>query len=430
MSRRLSGGSERARPDRSFRLVRLATLVAFVVGAGGAQAQKAPLPPISPNSTVRVLFSFFSEATSKQPISLIKATTGLFYGTTVGGEGDAGSVFSISEDGTFATLHFFRGSDGDLPYGQLFEGDDGSLYGTTIFGGATDQGTVFRITPDALFTILHHFGSDPSDGTHPWGGVVQGTDGNFYGTTFDGGLNAVGTIYRMTPEGEVTILYNFSPSGGYPNGQTLTLGADGFLYGGTIGVLTLHLYGTIFRISIDGEFKLLYSFPAPSPFDTTSGYGPVAPLVQASDGDFYGTTQFGSGPDAAGTVFRMTPNGKVRYLHSFHCPTREGCERICEPGCYPTNALVEAPDGFFYSTISGCKDGQDCVYRINRSGEYADLYDFTSQEAMSAGNLIPGDGAVRYYSFAQGGGTIQHRSDGDVFSINLELLSRDHGQGW
>ena len=167
MSRRPNGGRARARTYSAFRSVRLATLIAFVVGLRVAQAQ--PSPPISPNSTVRILFSFFSKSTSKQPISLIKATTGLFYGTTVGGEGDGGSVFSISEDGTFETLHFFYGSDGDLPYGQLFEGDDGSLYGTTIFGGATDQGTVFRITPDALFTILHHFGSDPSDGTHPWG---------------------------------------------------------------------------------------------------------------------------------------------------------------------------------------------------------------------------------------------------------------------
>ena len=97
-------------------------------------------------------------------------------------------------------------------------------------------------------------------------------------------------------------------------------------------------------------------------------------------------------------------------------------EGFASPVPIRPNALVEAPDGFFYSTISGCKQGQDCVYRINRSGEFIDIYDFTSQEAMSAGNLIPGNDGVLYYSFAQGGGAIPHRSDGDVFSINLELL--------
>jgi len=123
----------------------------------------------------------------------------------------------------------------------------------------------------------------------------------------------------------------------------------------------------------------------------------------------------------------------VTFLHSFRQTPKGGCQqKVCDDGGnFPTNSLVEAPDGFLYSTISGCKDGGDCVYRISLSGEFTtDIYDFTSQEAMSAGRLIPGDGYGLYYSFAQGGGMIQHRSDGDVFSINLRQLSKDLGQGW
>ena len=422
-------GTTRARLGHAFRLASWVCLIVLVLSSGLAAQVQSPVP----NSPVTVLFSFFSESTSKQPISMIKAKNGIFYGTTIGVEIDLGTVFSVSGDGAFATLHSFHGADGDYPYGQLVEADDGNLYGTTIYGGPTSNGVAFRLTPQGVFTILHNFGSSPLDGTHPWGGVVQGKDGNFYGTTFDGGSNGVGTVYRMTPEGEVTIVHDFAAGEGYPNGQTLTRGRNGFLYGETAGILQLNVYGTIFRISTHGKFEVLYRFPAPNPSDSSSGYGPVAPLIQASDGNFYGTTQFGSGVNAAGTVFRMTPRGNVTFLHSFRQTPKGGCQqKVCDDGGnFPTNSLVEAPDGFLYSTISGCKDGGDCVYRISLSGEFTtDIYDFTSQEAMSAGRLIPGDGYGLYYSFAQGGGMIQHRSDGDVFSINLRQLSKDLGQGW
>jgi uncharacterized repeat protein (TIGR03803 family) len=374
------------------------------------------------------LYSFISWVSSKQPISLIKAKDGRFYGTTIGdNEADLGSIFSLSPDGTFTTLYFFSldGVTGDFPYGQLVEGTDGNIYGTTIYGGVTYQGVAFRITPDGALTVLRNFGSDPSDGTHPWGGLVQGQDGNFYGTTHDGGANGAGTVFRMTPEGQVTILHNFElnqiPTGGaHPNAQTLTWGRDGLLYGVTFyNPDSVDDYGTVFRISTAGEFEVVYRF------QPTSGYGPVAYLIQARDGNFYGTTQLGgTGDHPAGTVFQMTPDGTASFLHEFHLPPRESF-RISpggdDPGIFPTNALVEAEDGVFYSTISGCtEEGQDCIYRITRSGEFSDVYDFTSQEAMSAGRLILGDDDL-YYSFAQGGGMFKNISDADLFRVRLAL---------
>jgi uncharacterized repeat protein (TIGR03803 family) len=414
MKIRLHVGEGRVHLNCPFRLVSLIIFgLAFVQIA---QAQTSP---------VEVLYSFISWVSSKQPINLIKAKDGRFYGTTIGdNKTDLGSIFSLSHDGTFTTLYFFSldGVTGDFPYGQLVEGTDGNIYGTTIYGGVTYQGVAFRITPDGALTVLHNFGSDLSDGTYPWGGLVQGQDGNFYGTTHDGGANGAGTVFRMTPEGGVTILHNFElnqipTEGARPNGQTLTWGRDGLLYGVTfLNPDSVDDYGTVFRISTDGEFEVLYRF------QPTSGYGPVAYLIQARDSNFYGTTQLGgTGDRPAGTVFQMAPDGTVSFLHEFHLPPRESF-RISpggdDPGIYPTNALVEAEDGVFYSTISGCTEGQDCIYRITRSGEFSDVYDFTSQEAMSAGRLILGDDGL-YYSFAQGGGMLQHISDGDLFRVRL-----------
>ena len=108
--------------------VSLVWLTIALVFGPAAQAQNP-----APNSPVTVLFSFFAESTSNQPISMIKARSGIFYGTTIGGEGNTGSVFSITEDGSFTTLHFFEGADGDFPYGRLVEGNDSNFYGTTIW---------------------------------------------------------------------------------------------------------------------------------------------------------------------------------------------------------------------------------------------------------------------------------------------------------
>jgi uncharacterized repeat protein (TIGR03803 family) len=254
---------------------------------------------------------------------LVQGTDGKFYGTTQdggtnncdGGLG-CGTVFSITADGTLATLHRFDGTDGDFPTGTMVQGGDGKFYGTTVDGGAYSNGTVFSITADGALTTLHSF--DHNDGSGPYGGMVQGTDGKFYGTTDQGGANNGGTVFKITPSGSLTTLLNFD---GFKDGQDpdggLIQGTNGELYGTTPNGGKLD-GGTVF--SVTGSTTLA----ALSSFDGTDGSGPHAGLVQGTDGNFYGTTEYGGdGGGSDGTVFKITPTGVLTSLYSFcslpHC---------------------------------------------------------------------------------------------------------------
>jgi uncharacterized repeat protein (TIGR03803 family) len=212
-------------------------------------------------------------------------------------------IFKITPTGTFTMLH----SGGAFAAG-LTPGNDGNFYGTS-WGG---YGWVFKMTPSGMLTTLFSFGPLPS-GRYP-GGLVQAFDGNFYGTTAEGGTNGGGTLFRITPGGALITLYNFCSQSGCADGAgpgPLIQGADGNLYGisevGGTGPCS-EWCGTIFKITTNGTLTTLHSF------DLTDGGGPRG-LVQASDGNFYGTTYSGglsnSNCDSGtcGTVFKMTPTG-------------------------------------------------------------------------------------------------------------------------
>jgi uncharacterized repeat protein (TIGR03803 family) len=190
------------------------------------------------------------------------------------------------------------------------QGSDGNLYGTTYSGGTNGNygyGTVFRISPSGSYTSLYSFGSYPSDGTGPYAGLVQGSDGNLYGTTSGGGTHGEGTVFRISPSGSYASLYSFGsyPYDGYgPNG--LVQGSDGNLYGTTgVGGTTTNYCprgcGTVFRINPSGTYTTLYWFGSSS----INGLNPLAVLVQGSDGNFFGTTH-GGGTTGFGTVFKLT----------------------------------------------------------------------------------------------------------------------------
>ena len=194
------------------------------------------------------------------------------------------------------------------------QGSDGSFYGTTEYGGTytnqygQGQGTVFKISLNGALTSLHSFGSVqdtigvPLDGANPSAALVQGSDGSFYGTTENGGTYYSGTVFKISATGALTSLYSFSDGGGIiPSG--LVQGSDGSFYGtteynfwGRGGVGN----GTVFKISPTGAYASLYSFTGGN-----DGGNPAAGLAQGSDGNFYGTTEYG-GVSGAGTVFRLT----------------------------------------------------------------------------------------------------------------------------
>jgi uncharacterized repeat protein (TIGR03803 family) len=165
---------------------------------------------------------------------LVQGTDGNLYGTTTGYYGGNGSVFKITTSGKFTTLYNFDGTHGAGPYATLVQGSDGNFYGTTGAGGSSNAGVVFKITPNGTLTVLHNM-NGTSDGTSPWAGLVQATDGNFYGVNTAAGTTNNGTIFKISPTGSFSVLYNFDGTTGSEPSVTLFQHTNGILYGVTYG---------------------------------------------------------------------------------------------------------------------------------------------------------------------------------------------------
>lgn len=226
---------------------------------------------------------------------------GNFYGVAPGGYvGDYGEFYKVTTTGGAITPHPFNYTDGAVPSLPI-QGTDGNFYGTTQSGGdpTCKCGVVYKVTTGGVFKVLHAFKGYPSDGYRPTGMLVQGYDGNFYGTTYQGGASNIGAIFKITPTGTMTLIHSFGSITG--DGKLplagMSLGTDGNLYGtGSQGGKTNT--GAIFKITTAGVYSLLYNFCS-----TTSckdGMGPATPLLQHTDGKFYGTT---NGNSLGGSVF-------------------------------------------------------------------------------------------------------------------------------
>jgi uncharacterized repeat protein (TIGR03803 family) len=318
---------------------------------------------ITPSGTLTKLYSFCSQSNCPDgigPNGLVQATDGDFYGTTGGGGANVyyGTVFKITSHGTFTTLYSFDGADGEFPYGELIQASNGKLYGMTGQGGAHNNGTVYSISTGGRLTTLHSFdGSPAGDGFFSTPGLVQADNGDFYGTTQGGGVNACppysgcGTVFRIIPRGKFTTLHSFDNTDGAEPVGAMIQGTDGKFYGTTEMGGAQHV-GTVFKITSNGTLTTLYVFGL-------GGHGnwPTAGLIQATDGNFYGTTLEGGAKDACkppkdcGTVFKIDKRGKLITLHSFHR----------KDGSYPLAALTESTDGNFYgTTTTGGANGNDC----------------------------------------------------------------------
>jgi uncharacterized repeat protein (TIGR03803 family) len=229
-----------------------------------------------------------------------------------------GTIFSITADGNLTTVYNFCSqgggncTDGANPLAGLIQGNDGTFYGTTLVGGTNDDGTVFNVTASGKLTTLHSFNS--TDGAFPHAGLVQGTDGKFYGTTYMGGTNGYGyygTVFSITVAGTLTMPYSFSGKDGQWPVAGLVQGTDGTFYGTTL-VGGVYGNGTVFSITPSGKLTTLSSFCHYRP----CGAGPHATLVLSSDGNLYGTT-YGGGASDDGTVYEITPTRRLKMVHSF-----------------------------------------------------------------------------------------------------------------
>ncbi|HXM23164.1 MAG TPA: choice-of-anchor tandem repeat GloVer-containing protein [Terriglobales bacterium] len=280
---------------------------------------------------------------------LIQATDGNFYGTTwQGGTNSAGAVFKTTAGGDVTLLYSFCSqtncADGDDPFGPLVQAANGNFYGTTFDGGSQGYGTVYEITAAGTLTMLRSFRY--ADGAGPVAGLIQAKNGNFYGTTLYGGAKGGGTVFEITAGGKLTTLYSFCSRTHCADGANPYLGlvqaANGSFYG-TTWQGGAHGRGTVFEITAGGKLTTLYSFCSQT--HCTDGASPYAGVIQAADGNFYGTTSKG-GASNWGTVYAITPGGKLTTLHSF-C-----AQKNCTDGADPVGGLIQAKDGNFYGTTA------------------------------------------------------------------------------
>jgi uncharacterized repeat protein (TIGR03803 family) len=216
-------------------------------------------------------------------------------------------------------LYSFSGPDGAYPRAALIQATDGGLYGTSAYGGAHNRGTILKITTIGTLTSLYSFCSQTgcTDGLYPAASLVQATDGSFYGTTYaGGGISLGGTVFRIDPASTFTTLDSFCGYTGCVGGSTpvapLIKGSDGDLYGANFWGPGQG-WGTLFKITPNGELTTLYGFCAKNR-SCLEGANPDG-LIQAIDGDFYGTTLIGG--LGTGTIFKMTPSGTLTTLHRF-----------------------------------------------------------------------------------------------------------------
>jgi len=388
---------------------------------------------------------------------LVRGADGNLYGTTLyGGTNTAcyatscGTIFKITLSGMLTTLYYFCAlgypacTDGEWPLG-LIQATNEDFYGTTALGGANQCqlngytngcGTVFKMTPSGTLTRLYSFCAQSGcpDGQSP-AGLIQGTDGNFYGTTELGGASqcpsggGCGTVFKMTPGGTLTTLHTFDGSDGSGPQAALVQGTDGNFYGTTSGGgANLALGdggGTVFKITPGGTLTTLYSFCAQS--GCADGCLPEAGLIQATNGDFYGTTANGGANTSCnggcGTVFNMTPSGTLMTLYSF-C-----AQGGCADGENPNGGLVQAANGDFYGTTFD--GGVNCplacggtAFKITPSGTLTTLHGFCAQDAPSCtdgdnpdAGLAQATSGYLYGTTADGG----IGGNGTIFSLSVGL---------
>jgi len=358
--------------------------------------------------------------------ALVQGRDGDLYGTTIaGGTGaycslgpnQCGTVFKITPEGALTTLYNFCSqtscADGGNPTAGLVLSTDGNFYGVTTTGGtgvgcyaAGKCGTAFKITPSGALTTLYNWCSQPrcTDGFYGSaenpGTFVQAIDGNFYGANGSGGAPSSGTAFKLTPSGALTTLYTFCAQSGCADGATpsgLIQATNGNFYG-TTNTGGAYGGGTVFKIKPGGTLATLYNFCSQT--NCTDGGTPNAPLIQATDGNFYGSTTYGGAnvnsascvaqSSFCGTVFEITASGTLTTLYNFCSQTN------CTDGSSPQLGLVQATDGSFYGgTYHGspntCFFGMSCgtVFKMTPGGMLTTLHSFDSTDGEFPVGLVP-----------------------------------------
>ncbi|PSR54837.1 hypothetical protein AHMF7605_15665 [Adhaeribacter arboris] len=436
----------------------------------GGSSGNGTIFKITQTGTYTVLHDLDYTADGAHPYgSLIKGTDNNFYGMTgTGGANNYGTIFRITPTGTYTVLrHLNSSADGAYPQGDLVLGGDGNFYGMTLTGGIYGYGTIFRITPAGTYTVRRHLDYSTDGGYPNRNNLIKAADGNFYGMIYQGGTFGYGTIFKMTPGGTFTVLKNldYTTQGSYPKGS-LTQQPDGNFYGmmqsgGSVG------YGTVFKMTPGGTYTVLKNLD-----ETVTGGNPQGSLVRNStDGNFYGMTSFGgSDGSGLGTIFKITPGGTLSVLVKFP-ETGQGIQPVASvvqaadgnfygmtglggindygtvfkfctgtfstiksldattTGSNPQGSLVQAPDGNFYGTSQvGGTYGYGTIFKISPGGTLTVLWnlDYTNDGAYPSASLVRGTDGNLYGTASYGGtngyGTIfKITTSGSVFTVLRHL---------
>jgi uncharacterized repeat protein (TIGR03803 family) len=325
------------------------------------------------------------------------------------------STPALAQDATLTVLASFNGTNGSIPWASVVLASDGNFYGTTYAGGASGHfdldnqsaGTVFRVTPDGVLTCLASFVG--TNGSHPRGALIEGADGNLYGTTQEGGAcpdygpypfssdnssPGLGTVFRITKDGMFTTVLSFWGTNGSMPATALVKAPDGTMYGTTRNGGDYDT-GTIFNITTNGNLTLVYSF---GPLDYS---GPMSPLILASDGILYGNMTYGlNGPPwLQDVVFRMNPPGNLSPIASL-----TDANRLSKLG-----GLCESRDGSFYGVSeTGGAFSHGAVWRVTKDGGQATVSSFPDSGNIPFGGVIEG-------------------TDGNVYGIRNDLDTNQMG---
>ena len=360
--------------------------------------------------TFTVLHAFKNGSDDQQPLQgLVRGHHGKFYGTTGGpsfppSPTNGGTVFRLNADGALKTLVRFKGSNGANPGGGhlLRDEEEGNFYGLTGNGGTlpdgtAGSGTVYRVSPRGELKEFYVF-TGGADGSGPAGTLLRDRRGNLYGTTIQGGTAAsLGTVFKLNREGRETVLHAFT-GGGFGNpGSDGSAPIGGLVRdedGNMFGVTTLGGvgYGTVFEISRSGEYKVVYSFKG-----APDGTSPSGGLIIDHDGSLYGTTLFGGFFDR-GVVFKVDSGGNETILHNFAGSFLFG------DGAYPNSGVIRDEDGTMYGTTAGGSAdktafiGWGTVYKLDPTGTEVVLHSFpvNGPEGSPAGTLLRDDDGTLY----------------------------------
>lgn len=362
-----------------------------------------------------------SSSTGVATVSNAASSNGLVTTLAIGSTNISASLSGVTSANALLTVHAIAESvlysfgtggagDGANPFGALIQASDGNFYGMTTLGGISGNGTVIKVSPSGAVTVIHTFGGGTADGSQPYGSLIQASDGNMYGMTFQGGANGTGTVFKVTLAGVVNVIYSFGANGpndgARPNGSFIQA-SDGSLYGTTV-YGGANNNGTVFKITTAGVEQVVYSFGA---LGSNDGANPYGSLVQASDGNFYAMT-FSGGVNGNGAVVRVTPAGTEQVIHSFGGP-------ISGDGANPYGSLIQASDGNLYGmTNKGGANHAGAVIQVTLAGVAKVIHSFsggTTDGAQPYGSLIQASDGNLYGTTYLGGAS----GNGTAFQVTL-----------